>query len=402
MGLPSQSGARVMRRGKQVKRGRRSTVRRKRGISPPVVFVLLAILGGSGWLAISMMTGPSAATAGENTTATNSADDTRMSLPPAGGESMAANMPSMEELTEQMDAQAVTAPLPDPEPLAAAPETDRQTQSVPTTSSDARRAFDDMALAALIDQADGFVRQNQPVAARRVLNAPLVEGRLDNAQARVIRNRIAQLNESLVFSPRVDPMDPFSETYRIEPGDSLARIASKRELAVDWRFVQRINGIANARRIRAGQTLKLVRGPFHVRVDKSDYRADLFIGPPDLPEEWTYIRSFDVGLGESDSTPIGTFKVRTDSKLINPHWVNPRTGEEFMADDPMNPIGERWIGIEGVGADAVYEGYGLHGTIDPDSIGDQESMGCVRMDDESIAIVYEALVEGLSMVLIDP
>ena len=40
-----------------------------------------------------------------------------------------------------------------------------------------------------------------------------------------------------------------------------------------------------------------------------------------------------------------------NKKLINPPWVNPRTQAFFAADNPDNPIGERWIGLEGIEED---------------------------------------------------
>jgi lipoprotein-anchoring transpeptidase ErfK/SrfK len=115
--------------------------------------------------------------------------------------------------------------------------------------------------------------------------------------------------------------------------------------------------------------------------------------------ERVFVRTFAVGLGEYDSTPVGRFRVRQSSKLINPEWVNPRTGQRFLTDDPANPIGERWIGLEGV-SESVRDlgGYGIHGTIEPQTIGHQASMGCIRMLPDDIELVYELLVETLSTV----
>ena len=55
-----------------------------------------------------------------------------------------------------------------------------------------------------------------------------------------------------------------------------------------------------------------------------------------------------MGLGERNSTPVGIFTVRAGSKLINPAWTNPWTGQHFDRDDPNIPIGERWIGLRGI------------------------------------------------------
>lgn len=221
------------------------------------------------------------------------------------------------------------------------------------------------------------------------------------AQRSAVRRRLASAQAEALFSPKVFPGIWETESYEVRPGDTLAQIARKRDLTTDWRLIQRVNELRDPSRIRVGQSLKLVRGPFHAVVSKSGYRLDVFHGPPDERSEWMYIASFPVGLGEYDGTPIGTFRVRPASKLVNPYWINPRTGEHYDANNPENPIGEHWIGLEGLGDTAVFTGYGIHGTIEPDSIGTQASMGCVRMLAEDVAFIYELLVEGVSLVVIE-
>ena len=108
-----------------------------------------------------------------------------------------------------------------------------------------------------------------------------------------------------------------------------------------------------------------------------------------------------MGLGALDSTPTGLFRIRTGSKLVNPPWTNPRTGEYFEPNDPLNPIGEHRLGFEGIEARTKdLQGYGIHGTIEPSSIGMSESMGCVRLLDDDVALLYETLTEGNSTVVI--
>ena len=255
-----------------------------------------------------------------------------------------------------------------------------------------------VAFGGAIEAAEQRLAADDPVAARSILNETLRDQGLSEAERSQVRARLTEINQELVFSAAVVAGDPMTETYEIVSGDRLSRLPGKLGLAVDWRLLARINAIPDPNKIRLGQKIKVVRGPFHAVVDKSDYRLDLYAGPPEDEGAWVYIRSFRVGLGEGDSTPTGSFVVKRQSKLINPHWVNPRTGERFDKDDPDNPIGERWIGIEGLGADAVKTGYGLHGTIEPESIGQQKSMGCVRMHGSDVELVYEVLVEGISRV----
>ncbi len=245
-----------------------------------------------------------------------------------------------------------------------------------------------------------LVDPEQPLASRRWLTDALDSAALAPDEARAVREALSQLSERLVFSPTIVEGDPFCFEHVVAPGESLSRITKANGLAVNWRFLQRINRLASANALRSGQRLKLVTGPFHVQVSKPDYRLDLYLGSG---SQRVYVTSFDVGLGADDSTPIGLFRVRKGSKLVNPTWTNPRTNEVFAADDPLNPLGERWIGIEGIDqATRGLGGYGIHGTIEPETIGKQASMGCVRMHADDVALIYEVLVEDVSLVEITP
>lgn len=253
----------------------------------------------------------------------------------------------------------------------------------------------------LIAEGDRKMQSNDLVAARAIYSKALLHRNIVKSDADALRFKLGTINDELVFSSKVTPGDKIVEQYAVQSGDNLVKIAKKRELVTDWRLIQRINK-ADPSRLSVGQKLKLVRGPFHVIVHKGDYRLDLFQGSPDEPENWTFIKSFKVGLGTNNGTPVGNFIVKKNSKLVNPPWVNPQTGQKFGADDPKNPIGERWIGIEGVGESKIYTGFGIHGTVEPDSIGQQRSMGCVRLGKDDIELIYEMLAEQISTVKIEP
>lgn len=288
------------------------------------------------------------------------------------------------------------APVPgSPGPSTGAPAVSSETPALPPTTSIGE-------VRSLIDEGDRAMARNEAVRAREFYSRALLDPRAARPDQEALRTKLEALGRQLVFSPTVTPGDPYAEEYVVQPGDSLVRIARRRELTVDWRFIQRINGISDPNAIRVGQKLKLVRGPFNAVVSKSAYRLDLFLGPPDLPEQWLFVRSFRVGLGADDATPLGTFVVKKNSKLVNPAWTNPLTGERFAADDPRNPIGEHWIGWQGVGDSAIHTGFGIHGTIEPDSIGQSRSMGCVRMLADDVALVYELLAEEISVVRVVP
>ena len=243
-----------------------------------------------------------------------------------------------------------------------------------------------------------LIEKGALVEARSVLNGMLADVNTDASQAHAIRQHLAQINETLVFSSRILPDDPLVEAYTIQSGDLLSTIAPL--YRIPYQFIELINGIS-ARRIRVGQTIKVIKGPVHVVVHKSEYRMELFLkGPEDEP---VYIRSFSVGVGQDNSTPEGSWIVRRAGKLANPGWTNPRTGKVYAPNDPQNPIGEYWIGLKGNDEKTRgLAGYGIHGTIEPDSIGQQVSMGCVRLQPQDIAMVYTLLTNGHSKVMINP
>jgi lipoprotein-anchoring transpeptidase ErfK/SrfK len=286
-----------------------------------------------------------------------------------------------------------------PTPIAdgAAPQPGNQAAGQPTTSPLSSQGF-----AQLVEAGDRAIAANKLVEARLILSKALLLKDAPSEQKPAIRSKLQKINEDLVFSPRIEAGDTLVESYKIQRGDALARLPRKRELATDWRLIQRINRITNPGAIREGQTIKLVKGPFHAVVTKSEYRVDVYAGSPSEPATWLFIKSYTAGLGEGNSTPVGNYTIKRNSKLENPAWVNPRTGEKFAANDPKNPIGEFWLGWRGEGDSAQNTGYGFHGTIDPQSIGKQMSMGCVRLADADIAELFSLLVEDVSVVRVLP
>lgn len=239
--------------------------------------------------------------------------------------------------------------------------------------------------------------QGKLVEAREVLNAALLSGALGNmGDAEAAKLLMREINEVLVFSPERIAGDPWVGEVTIRPGDRLTKVAN--DIDVPYEFILRINGIADARRVRAGQTLKVVKGPMHAVVNKSRFTMDLFFGSPGGTDA-VYITSFRVGLGKSDSTPTGLWRVALENKIKNPTYFSPRGEGIIHADDPENPLGEFWIGLTGIEGAAVGKlSYGIHGTIHPETIGKMESMGCIRLTNEEVAQVFTMLFESRSLV----
>lgn len=292
-----------------------------------------------------------------------------------------------DELLTPIGAQTPTAkPEPAGEPLIAQapPAPEEEPAAKPDTSAE-RLSSNPRINASLRRYEAGDV-----IAARQELNGMLAISR-DPAEQAELRRHLRKIADATVFSRAARTDDPLVETYTIQSGEYLTHIA--RRYDVPHEAIMLINGITDAGRIRAGQKIKVPRGPFNLKIHKSRFRMDIYL--QDL-----YVRSFPVGLGIDNGTPEGKWTVK--NRLPNPTYYPPASAENkriIPPDDPTNPLGEHWIGLEGTeGATLGRTGYGIHGTIEPESIGKAASMGCIRMHNNDVAFVYKLMTPGHSTV----
>lgn len=233
------------------------------------------------------------------------------------------------------------------------------------------------------------MQRGELIAARDALSSALIRG-LPADQARQARNGLYDIAEKTVFGSAIVDGDPLVAKHVVQPGEALALIAKRYNVTAD--LIASINNIQNKNMIRAGQTLKVVNGPFHAVIDKRAFAMDVYLND-------TLVRQYPVGLGANDNTPTGDWEVGT--KLTNPDYYPPRGGRKIAADDPENPLGEHWIALVGISGEAVgQQRYGIHGTNEPDSIGKDMSLGCVRMHNPDVAQVYAMLIPSKSKVRI--
>jgi hypothetical protein len=158
--------------------------------------------------------------------------------------------------------------------------------------------------------------------------------------------------------------------HEVQPGETLDRIAEAYQ--VPWQLLANINGIRDPQRLRPGEQLKVLRGPFNAVVNLSQYRLTLFL-------QGRYAGRFRIGIGKDQSTPEGEFVVL--QKLSNPTYYG--KNEVVDAEDPRNPLGEFALDL----GDHIL----IHGTNDPNSIGRAESRGCIRLDNRDVQDVFQIL-----------
>ncbi len=238
--------------------------------------------------------------------------------------------------------------------------------------------------AALIDQGTGG-----HLAARDSLNQAL-RMPLNVKQKEYVKAQLSELSNRWLFSRTILPGDPLCETYRVRPGEIFETIG--RKYKVPYEILMEINNIRNARSLQAGQSIKVVNGPFHAKVRRSTFTMDVYL-------QNTYVRSYKVGLGKVETeTPTGLWRVKPGGKLVKPQWTD-QFGKTYHPEDPDYPLGSRWIALEGLRGQAKDRtGFAIHGTKEPEQIGARGSLGCIRMHNGEAIMVYNMLSDGLSQV----
>jgi len=210
-------------------------------------------------------------------------------------------------------------------------------------------------------------------------------------QSQVIKGKLSELADQWLFGPSVYPGDTLCQAYTVQSGEQLRIIGERHK--VPYEVLMTINRLPRPQALKAGQTLKVVDGPFHAKVSRSTFTMDVYL-------QTRFVKSYRVGLGKPGyETPTGWWMVKPGDKHIKPQWTDPDTGRVYRGDDPDYPLGSRWIGLEGIDGNAVGRtGFAIHGTNDPNQIGQRGSRGCIRLHNGDAVAVYNMLMPGLSRV----
>jgi LysM repeat protein len=278
-------------------------------------------------------------------------------------------------------------PKPKPKPLPKPAESSPSPEVLPVEPTPPSDGTDPKARA-LIEEAISDITAGQVISARDKLIQAMPMN-LSFRMLTTVKAQLAELSKRWLFSRDPYAGDTLTAIYEVQPGDLLSTIAKRHK--VPYEVLMTINGIADARKLRAGDKIKVINGPFHAIVYRSTFTMDLYLGSK------TYVKTYRVGLGQpGKDTPTGKWRVKTDGKLIEPPWPRPEGGLVHPGD-PEYPLGSRWIGVDGIDGQAKGRtGFGVHGTKDPDTIGKRSSLGCVRLYNGEVIELYNLMMPGIS------
>ena len=124
--------------------------------------------------------------------------------------------------------------------------------------------------------------------------------------------------------------------------------------------------------------------PSYLTLDRGSFTLRLWKG-------LELAKTYTVAVGQEGlETPEGLYAIQ--EKEENPTWHVPDSdwagslAGTTVPPGPSNPIKARWM--------AIYEGAGIHGTEETESLGSAASHGCVRMSIPDVEELYDEVEVG--------
>ncbi len=229
---------------------------------------------------------------------------------------------------------------------------------------------------ALMEKADIYKGQNKLLQAKAELKK-IIDAYSNSEIIEQAKSKLWDLNISIIFSQTEVP-DSF--IYDVNPGDTLFRIAKKFDTTVE--LLMKSNNLASTL-IKPDMKLKISKAIYKIVVSKSKNILE-------LKNNVETVKIYNVSTGANNSTPTGKFKIV--NRIVNPVWY--KTGAVVPPGSPENILGTRWLGLS-------EPGYGIHGTTEPQNIGQSVTQGCVRMRNEEVEELFTIVPTGAEVIIND-
>lgn len=220
------------------------------------------------------------------------------------------------------------------------------------------------------------------VRLNRVLSF-ILEKTVDDSVAAECVKTLCEVNLKLFGLP--NEVQGLFVFHKVKPGEYLSTIAKQYKVYPDR--ILRSNGIKWEKRndLQVGKILRIIPGRLRIMVNRDKFVLTAYLGD-------MFFKRYKIGIGKDGQTPKTTTQI-SKSMVHNPTYQQHATGEILPAEHPDNPLGSRWIGFE------MGQGYGIHGTKDPSSIGKPSSNGCVRLHNADVEELYDYVMTGDEVVI---
>lgn len=167
-------------------------------------------------------------------------------------------------------------------------------------------------------QAQYEIQQNKLVDALRTLSLWYDGAAVPAERKTELDDLLSQLAGTVIYSRE----HYLEQAHVVRQGETLDRIAE--QLQVPWELLAKINGIDNPNSLVPGETLKIIRGPFHAQLNRGRNQLAIFV---------------------NNNLYAGRFDVQTTGDVAQVDGTFPVT--KFAANHPSNTIGQKYISLGG-------------------------------------------------------
>ena len=229
-------------------------------------------------------------------------------------------------------------------------------------------------------------RQGSLIEARELFEEAVQSAEWDSEEWNEALDELGKTDVDLIFS--IEPT-PDSKLYTVEPGDTFTSIGIK--LNTTLGLLTRANNLDADATLRVGQNLKWTPKDFRIVIERSTCR--LFL----MDSEGLFKR-YSTGLGmPTHQTTLGKYKI--GNKIKDPTWHKPGGGP-IPPGDPLNELGTRWMPFVPV-QEGLPSDLGIHGAIDPATVGKYSSHGCARLRMDEVEELYDLVVRSTPVQVVE-
>jgi hypothetical protein len=231
----------------------------------------------------------------------------------------------------------------------------------------------------LFDQGTQLLDAGDIANGRFALNAALARSE-DEPLCAQLREILTALDVPVFLGSAVIADDPAARFIDVQQGDSFLLLGAAYD--VPAALLEALNPDVHPRNLKPQAGVKIVQGPFHIRIVKHAGRMDLYARD-------IFVRSYAVDFPEGNELPRGSYRIAPGSKV------------QLAATSRSEA--RSWIGFEGLdsGTQRISTGW-IFGTPGPRGTSAKDHIAGVHMADSDLRELYNVLVEGKSHLRVEP
>lgn len=237
-------------------------------------------------------------------------------------------------------------------------------------AADVRAEFEDA-----MEKIDRLLKRDKLADAHLELSKWYENAEISDEQFHRMMELLEQVAGTVVYSTE-SLLEP---EHVVARNETLADVAQAHQVSPE--LLANVNGLSPKDRLKAGQKLKVLPGPFRATVDLADQVLTLWIGD-------RYAGRFAIAVGADRGLTAGEYEI--EKKVVNPPYQGSPPSKADALDNPLGKFALR------VGTTAW-----IHGTNAAEGRQEGDPRGWIRLSAGDIVDVYDILTVGSAVTIRD-